>query len=401
MDVLAFRRAPVETLSRIDLFSTPPDAGAAFWTKALDFALAKIGSNIGVFSKDRYPASSSAGNVYPAVPNTQWTCSFWPGLLWLSYEATGDRRYRDAATGHLADFRARLDSRTETATHDLGFLYSLSCVPAWKLEGDEAARATALKAADLLMLRYYEKAGIVQAWGDLSDPGQRGRIIIDCALNLPLLHWASAETRNPYYSEAALNHLRRANEQLVRPDWSSYHTYHFDTETGAPLRGSTHQGYADDSCWARGQAWGILGNVLCYRYVRDPSYLETARGLAHYFLNRLPEDLVSYWDLVFTAGPEERDSSAAAIAACGLVELAAALPLSDPLKRVYENAALRVLRSLAESYTSAGRADSNAILLHGVYNKPGKEGVDEAVIWGDYFYVEALVRVLRGWKPYW
>jgi unsaturated chondroitin disaccharide hydrolase len=394
-------RGPAEPLSRLELFSTPPEIGTSFWQKAMDYALSKIGANIPAFAADRYPASASTGNVYPAVANVEWTTSFWPGLLWLAWEAAGDRKFRDAAAGHLADFRARLDTRTETATHDLGFLYSLSCVPAWKLEGDESARATALKAADLLMLRYFPKAGVVQAWGDLNDPAQRGRIIIDCAMNLPLLHWASEETRNPYYREAALSHLRRANESLVRPDWSSFHTYYFDTETGAALRGITHQGYSNDSCWARGQAWGILGNALCWRYVRDPSYLETARGLAHYFLNRLPEDLVAYWDLVFTGGPQERDSSAAAIAACGLMELAGALPLADPFRRVYENAALHLLAALTGKYTSAAAPRSNAILLHGVYNKPGKAGVDEAVIWGDYFYVEALVRVLRGWKPYW
>ena len=394
-------RRNVEPLARAELFSAAPDADAVYWRRALDFALSKIGANIPVFYKDRYPSSASRGNVYPAVPNNEWTTSFWPGMLWLAWEASDDRKYRDAAAGHLADFRARLDTRTETGTHDLGFLYSLSCVPAWKLEGDEAARATALKAADLLMLRYYEQAGVVQAWGDLNDPQQQGRIIIDCAMNLPLLHWASEETRNPYYREAAVNHLRRANENLVRPDWSCYHTYYFDTKTGEALRGVTFQGYANDSCWARGQAWGILGNALCRRYTGDQSYLETARGLAHYFLNRLPDDLVAYWDLVFTDGPEERDSSAAAIAVCGLMELAGALPLSDPYKRVYENAALRILAALADKHTSAALPSSNAILLHGVYNKPGNYGVDEAVIWGDYFYVEALVRALRGWKPYW
>ncbi|HET7838746.1 MAG TPA: glycoside hydrolase family 88 protein, partial [Rectinemataceae bacterium] len=313
----------------------------------------------------------------------------------------GERRYREAAVAHLPDFRARLDGRRATETHDLGFLYTLSCVPAWRLEGDEGARAAALKAADLLRVRYHEKAGVIQAWGDLNDPEQRGRIIIDCAMNLPLLHWASEETRNPYYREAAVSHLARANASLIRSDWSSYHTFYFDTATGEALRGITHQGYADDSCWARGQAWAILGNALCYRYVRDPAYLETARGVAHYFLNRLPDDLIAYWDLVFTEGTAERDSSAVAIAACGLLELSGALPHLDPLRRSYENAALRLIAALAERCTAAAESRSNAILLHGVYNKPKLVGVDEAVIWGDYFFVEALVRALVGWKPYW
>ena len=393
-------RKPMEKLARADLFASAPNADAGYWGKALDYALSKIRANIPAFGNS-YPAPASVKNVYPAIANTEWTSSFWTGMLWLAYEATDDRAFRDTAAGQLADYRARLDTRTATDTHDMGFLYTLSCVAAWKLEGNEAARATALKAADLLMTRYYEKAGVVQAWGDLNDPAQKGRIIIDCAMNLPLLHWATDETRNPYYREAATKHLSRANEKLVRDDWSSYHTYYFDPTSGEGLRGTTAQGYADDSCWARGQAWAILGNTLSFRYVRDPSYLEIARGLAHYYLNRLPEDLVAYWDLCFTSGNQERDSSSAPIAACGLMELAAFLPLSDPLRRTYENAALRILAALADKYTSAAEPKSNGILLHAVYGKPMGNGVDECNIWGDYFYVEALVRVLRGWKPYW
>ena len=393
-------RKPMESLARAELFSTPPGADRAFWERSLGFAIDKIRSNIPTF-RNSYPAPASAGNVYPAIPNTEWTSSFWTGMLWLAWENTGDPVFLETARGQLADYRARLDGRIATDTHDLGFLYSLSCVAAWKLTGDAAARATALKAADLLMQRYYEKAGVIQAWGDLNDPAQRGRIIIDCAMNLPLLHWASDETGNPYYREAATAHVRRANAHLIRADWSSYHTYYFDVATGAPLKGITAQGYADDSCWARGQVWGVYGNALSARYLRDPSLPETARGLARYFLNRLPEDLVAYWDLVFTDGPEERDSSSGAIAACGLLELAAQLPAADPDRRPFENAALRILKALAEGYTSAADPKSNGILLHAVYGKPMGNGVDECNLWGDYFYVEALTRVLRGWKPYW
>lgn len=393
-------RKPAEPLERAALFSTPPAAEAADWRAALDFAVSKIRANLPAFER-AFPAPASVDNVYPAIANVEWTSSFWTGMLHLAWEATGDAIFRDAALGQVADYRHRLDERIVVDHHDLGFLYSLSCVAAYKLHGDRAARAAALKAADLLMTRYFEKAGIIQAWGDLSDLAQRGRIIIDCAMNLPLLHWAGAETGNPYYAEAATRHIGRANERLIREDWSSYHTYHFDVDTGEPLRGTTAQGFSDDSCWARGQAWGIYGNALSYRYLRDPALLEAARGLARYFLNRLPDDLVAYWDLAFRSGSEERDSSACAIAACGLLELASLMPVADPDRRPFENAALRILHSLAADYTSAGDPASNGILLHAVYSKPHGNGVDECNIWGDYFYTEALVRVLFGWKPYW
>jgi unsaturated chondroitin disaccharide hydrolase len=393
------RREP-EALARAELFSQAPALAPAFWDESLGYALGVIRANIATFAAE-YPAPASIGNVYPAIPNTEWTSSFWTGMLWLAYEATGEKIFRETASYQLADYRSRLDEHIEVETHDLGFLYTLSAVAQWKLTADHAAREAALKAADLLLVRYHEKAGIIQAWGDLNDSGQRGRAIIDCAMNLPLLHWASGETGNPHYAEAATRHIARANEHMIRQDWSSFHTFHFDPATGAALRGTTAQGHSDSSCWARGQAWGIYGNSLSHRYTRDKAQLEAGRGLARYFLNRLPEDLVSYWDLSFTSGGEERDSSAAAIAACGLLDLSAQLPLSDPDRRPFENAALRILESLATLYTSAADPKSNGILLHAVYSKPAKHGVDECCIWGDYFYVEALLRLTRSWAPYW
>jgi unsaturated chondroitin disaccharide hydrolase len=398
-------RSKIESLIRQDLFSSPPAADLSFWQDALTFGIGRIKGNIPFF-KNAYPAPASVNNSYPLIENTEWTTSFWPGMLWLAWESTGDEIFRSAAEARIADFRSRLDKRIATDTHDLGFLYSLACVAPWRLTGNTIARAAALKAADLLLIRRYEKAGVIQAWGDLGDPSQRGRIIIDCAMNLPLLYWASEETGNPHYREAAERHINQANRYLIRDNWSAFHTFFFDTETGAPLKGNTAQGYSDDSCWSRGQAWGIYGNALSYRYVRDSAFLENGRGLARYFLNRLPDDLVAYWDLIFTGGNEtpageERDSSAAAIAACGLLELSAALPVADPDRRPFENAALHMMASLAKFYTTVSEPKSSGLLLHGVYGKPQKNGVDECTQFGDYFYMEALVRIVRGWKPYW
>jgi unsaturated chondroitin disaccharide hydrolase len=246
-------------------------------------------------------------------------------MLYLAWESTGDNIFAKAEKSLVPGFRDRLDRSIETETHDLGFLYTLSCVALWRLFGNTTARETAIRAADMLLRRYHEKAGIIQAWGNPDDPAQQGRIIIDCAMNLPLLYWASGETGDPRYREAAARHINTANRYIIRENWSRYHTYFFDTETGEPLRGNTAQGYSDDSCWARGQVWGIYGNALSYQYLEDPLLRENGRGLARYFLNRLPEDLTVYWDMIFTDGDEERDSSAAAIAVCGLLELSAVL----------------------------------------------------------------------------
>lgn len=391
----------LEPIKNRERFANPPARDRAYWEKATGFVFKQIDRNMKTFAVDKYPAPNSENQVYPAIPNTDWTACFWTGQLWLAYELTGDEKYRKAADAQMPDYKKRLDERAHVDTHDLGFLYTLSAVANWRLTGDRFARDTALKAADVLMIRYFEKAGVIQAWGNLNDPALRGRIIIDCAMNLPLLLWASQETGNPFYREAAIKHLSQANKYLIRPDASAYHTYYFDVEKGTGLRGSTAQGYADDSCWARGQAWAILGLPLSYQFNSDPELLEIAVRLANYFLNRLPADNVCYWDLAFTSGDQERDSSGAAIAACGLFELAKALPLSHPDRRLYENAGLHILDSLVQSYTAASKPESNGLLLHAVYNKPGKAGVDECCIWGDYFYLEALIRTLKPWTSYW
>ena len=172
--------------------------------------------------------------------------------------------------------------------------------------------------------------------------------------------------------------------------------------TGEAKYGRTQQGYSDDSCWARGQAWGIYGFTLSYLYTGDQSFLATAKRVADYFIEHLPADHVAYWDLIFGEGStEERDSSASAIAACGLLELARQLPLSDPKRAVYEEAAVTMLTSLKDHYTTKELPSSNGILLHGVYDKKSDKGVDECMIWGDYYYLEALTRLSIPWYRYW
>ncbi|MFD2383068.1 glycoside hydrolase family 88 protein [Paenibacillus xanthanilyticus] len=349
-----------------------------------------------------FPAPSSENLVYPAIPNEDWTASFWTGMVWLAYEWTGETKYRQAAERQLESYRKRVEERIAIDTHDLGFLYSLSAVAAYRLTGNLGARKMALEAADILAERYFPKAGIIQAWGDLNDPAQRGRMIIDCLMNLPLLYWASQETGDNRYAQMAGSHAEQSAAYLVRPDDSSYHTYYMDPLSGSPKYGNTHQGYADDSCWARGQAWGIYGFALSYAHTGNDSFLCAAQRLADYWLSRLPEDGIVYWDLIFSDGDlQEKDSSAASIAVCGLLELAGQLPDEDPNQARYRGAALDMLFTLAARYTTRDRPDSNGILQHGVYNKPRGWGIDECTIWGDYFYVEALMRMLRDWKRYW
>ena len=367
---------------------------------ALRNALLKVDAKLDKYA-DKYPSPSSTGLIYEELDNIEWTSSFWTGQLWLAYELTGDEKYLHIASMQVESYLDRVQKRINTNHHDLGFLYTLSCVSAWKLTKNERARAAALMAADQLLERYHPKAGIIQAWGDLSDPEQQGRMIIDCNLNLPLLYWASQETGDDKYRQAATSHVTQASKYIVRDDWSTFHTFYMNAETGAPVKGTTHQGHSDDSCWSRGQAWGIYGFPLSYRYIKDESLLVVAKNLADYFLARLPTDSVCCWDLIFTDNDAQRDTSAAAIAAAGLLELADFLPESDSDRMRYRDAATMILSSLAQHYQATPSDACEGILKNGVYHIPRNIGVNECCIWGDYFYLEALTRLSMNWAAYW
>lgn len=346
------------------------------------------------------PRPAAAGFALGA--NRGWTTSFFSGMEWLAWELTHDEVFRDAALAHSADFSRRVRAGEDLDTHDLGFLYTLSTVPTWRLFDDVDGRDAALLAADHLMLRLLEPAGIIQAWGDLSDPGQRGRTIVDSLMNMPLLTWAGEQTGDPRYADAVRRHTAQLREHIVRADDSTFHTYYWDAETGAALRGATEQGAFDDSCWARGQAWGIYGFALNYRATGDPLLLDAAWRCADYFLAHLPADSVPFWDLVYNDGSDApRDSSSAAIAVCGLLELAEVEGAGERAERATVAAHI-MLASLIENYTPDTPEESDALLLHGVYDLPKNVGVDEGTLWGDYFYLEALARVaIPGRKSYW
>jgi unsaturated chondroitin disaccharide hydrolase len=383
-------------------YAEAPDVTRAYCENAIQYILQKIDANLDTFT-DTFPTSASVNNVYAPMENTNWTTSFWTGMLWLAYDVTGDEKYRRIAEIHVESFKQRMDEGTHIDTHDLGFLYTLSCVAAYKLTGNQEAKDIALQAAKHLAGRFREQGQFILAWGPINTPDNpRGnRMIIDCLMNLPLLHWAADVTGDERYRTIAVTHAHQTMKHIVRPDASSFHTFYFDYETGKPLYGKTHQGHADDSAWARGQAWAIYGLPLSYRYIREWDLLDVAQKMTNYFLNRLPEDQVCYWDLVFTDGTEPRDSSAAALAVCGMLEMLKHLPVTNAYRRTYEHAALKIMQSLTDHYTTLDIPGSNGILLHATQHKPNNVGVDECNIYADYFYFEALVRLIKDWNPYW
>ena len=378
---------------------TAAEAGAA-----LDTAVKIVRQNLPLFTSN-CQNHSSVNDIYPPCENDQWTCGFWPGEVWLAWERTGEDCFKNTALTLVDSFDHRIRNHIEVDHHDMGFLYSPSCVAAWKLVGSEKGRDAAILAADQLISRFHEKGEFIQAWGELGAKDNY-RYIIDCLLNVPLLYWATEVTGDEKYANIAHRHVATCLKNSIRPDGSTYHTFFMDPVTGGPSHGATCQGYKDDSCWARGQAWGVYGTAISYRYTKKPEYLDAFRRVLAYYLERLPEDLIPYWDMTFTSGTEEpRDSSSASIVACGLLE--AAKYVGEEEAAAWRKLAAQMLKSLADHYAVQEGPDGIGIVRHGTYSKKSPyntctpEGVDECVSWGDYFYMEALTRFVKDWELYW
>lgn len=354
---------------------------------------------------DDFKYSHSENNFYAKSENVEWTTGFWTGELWLSYELSGDDAFRNAALRQVHSFAERIKNRVDVEHHDMGFLYSPSCVAAYKLTGSEEGKSAALAAADNLISRFQEKGQFLQAWGRNGDRNEH-RLIIDCLLNLPLLFWATETTGDDKYRTIAEKHLSTAIRYVLRPDNSTYHTYYFDPDTGEALRGVTAQGNRNGSAWARGQAWGVYGAALAYRYTKSEISLDVFRRALSFFLSHLPADVIPYWDFDFdNPSTEPRDSSALAIVICGMLEASNYVEKDE--KDKLEDQAKRLLRALYEKCAVHDPSVSDGLLLHGTYarksewNTCNNRGVDECNLWGDYYYLEALRRCKGKWEMYW
>lgn len=341
----------------------------------------------------KFPSACAENGTYDVTENDDWTNGFWTGMLWMAYEYTREEKFRALACENLKSFEKRLDEHVVLEHHDIGFLYSLSVGAGYRILEEEHWKKVFLRAADVLAARYQENGGFIQAWGKAGAPGEY-RLIIDSLMNLPLLYRASELSGDESYRKMADSHYQNVVANIIREDFSTYHTFYFDPETGRPDHGATHQGFSDQSCWARGQAWAVLGIPLNARISgRGMSEGEKERygKVTDYFESHLPEDGMPYWDLIFGEGSgEPRDSSALAIAACGMLEYG------------NKERALEMLHVLKEQAATICEKDPQGLLLHGVYAYGEGKGVDEPDTWGDYFYMEALCRVCDpDWTPYW
>lgn len=365
----------------------------------LDWICGKLEINMVRFGLN-FPSACSEVGQYRVKDNDDWTNGFWTGMLWIAYLHTGKTEFMETALKNVESFKQRIVAHKVLDHHDIGFLYSLSAVAGYRIMKHEELKDLVIAAADVLMMRFQEKGGFLQAWGALSQPGEY-RLIIDSLLNLPLLYEASKISGSCRYAEAADIHYRNVLDHIIREDYSTYHTYYFDTETGKASHGATHQGFSDTSCWARGQSWAILGIPL-NRRVGDKDLSQSLdghiyHGVVDYFLEHLSNELIPYWDLAFTEEDHQPyDSSALAIAACGLLEAGLSGCYKDAVKL-----AEGMISVLGKNATSRNTGEEG-ILIHGVYAYGEGKGVDQANLWGDYYYMEALYRLKEvGWETFW
>jgi len=321
-----------------------------------------------------------------------WTSGFWPGILWYVYEYTGEDKWLEEA----ARFTSALEpvKKMEHKNHDLGFMIYNSYGNGYRLTGDPEYRSVMLETADSLVQLFNANAGTILSWPwavhQLNWPHNT---IIDNMMNLELLFWA-AENGRPGYYDLAVQHARTTQQYHIRPDYSTYHVVVFDDQTGEMLQQVTRQGYSDSSMWARGQAWGIYGFTMTYRETGEKEFLNTAMNMANAFIERLPKDHVPYWDFDAPGIPaEEKDASAAAIAASALIELSG-LVGDEEEGDYYKREAVAILTSLSSpAYQAEGIND--AILMHSVGGKPQGSEIDVSLIYADYYYIEALLRLLQ------
>lgn len=357
---------------------------------AIDYSLQIIEQNMATLTD--FPESCSGERWTTIVrdrDSRHWVDGFWTGLLWLACAYTGDPTVERAAR----DWTERLAwLKNSVATHDLGFIFYLSHVLGARVTGDEGLYENAVQAAETLIKRFNARGEYLQAWGTPDGSAKdRGRINIDVMMNLALLYWASEHTGDLRYANIATQHARTTRLTLMRPDGSTAQVGDFNAETGVWLRRENFQGFCHDTCWSRGEAWGLYGFATCYRYTGIESFLWTARAMAEYTIQNLPDDLVPFWDYDSPDIPDTfRDSSAASTTATGLLELAACEPDAERAA-VWTDWATRITESLWSNYSSRG-ANVPALLLQGSRSVPHGY-MDHALIYGDYYFLETLLRL--------
>ncbi|WP_442589450.1 glycoside hydrolase family 88 protein [Pedobacter sp. AW31-3R] len=326
--------------------------------------------------------------------DSRWWCSgFFPGSLWYIYE---NNRNPEVLT-YAQQYTDQVErEKYTTDNHDVGFMIYCSFGNGYRLTHNEHYKEVMLTASKSLSTRYNPAVGLIRSWDHNKDKWQYP-VIIDNIMNLELLLWAADNSGDARFKEIALSHADKTIKHHFRPDYSSYHVVSYDTTTALPHLKQTHQGYADESSWSRGQAWGLYGYTYLYRETKDKRYLEQAKNIAAYIVNHphMPKDYIPYWDFDAPDIPNTfRDVSAATVMASALIELSGFL--DKPLAAKYMKVVETQIRTLASpAYTAKLGENGCFILKHSVGSLPGKSEVDVPLTYADYYYLEALSRLKK------
>ena len=343
----------------------------------------RLGSGIPYIPRDgRYHDLETPEQIF------WWTNGFWPGMLWQMYHACKDEQFRSTAEALVKRFDQALEL-FEGLHHDLGFMWLHTAVADYRLTGNMDSRRRGLHAANLLAGRYNPAGRFIRAWnGD-----RTGWIIIDCMMNIPLLYWASREMEDPRFKMIAQNHAQTTMDILVRPDGSCNHIAILSPETGECLDLPGGQGFASGSSWSRGQAWALYGFALSSLHTSEIRYLDTAKKIAHYVIaNSAKNEWLPLVDFRSPAEPVKYDSTSAMISACGLLEIAA--QAGEFESALYYEAAIKLLKACEKAFADWNN-ETDGIIGKGTGSyHGGPKDTEVPIIYGDYFFTEAILRLL-------
>lgn len=366
-----------------------PDAALAYCVNQVDSTLNSLDTYDAMPRKIQSDASTK---MWKCTSVHDWTSGFWPGILWYVYEYTQDKHLLEKAKNFSTAMYPVLDRNV--THHDLGFMMYCSLGNGYRLTGNQEYKQMLLRTADSLSVLYNPVVGTINSWpNQCSKMGWPHNTIIDNMLNLELLFWASKNGGGQKFYDMAERHAEVTMKNQFRDDYSTCHVVVYDTINGSRIKQVTHQGYADSSMWARGQGWAIYGFTMCYRETGRGDFLKTAQKAAEIYLKRLPKDKVPYWDFDDPDIPNTtRDASAAALVASALLELSQYVDKEKAEYYISEATAMLVSLS-SEQYQS--RNQNYAFLLHSTGHRPNGYEIDASIIYADYYYIEALMRLKK------
>lgn len=326
-----------------------------------------------------------------------WTNGFWEGLLWLLYYQSGDETYYTGARigEEMLD---QAFAHYPKLHHDVGFLWQLSAGLDYKITGNQSARTRALIAASILMSRFNISGGYIRAWNDYPNDDTTGWSIIDTMMNLSILYWASEELGDARFAKVAQAHADKTMEHHLRSDGSVKHIVIYDPNTGEELAEDGGQGYQKGSSWSRGQAWALYGFLISYRHTKNQRYLDVSKRVANYFIANVYSDWLPRCDFRSPKNPIIYDSSAGVIAACGLLELAELLPEEEA--ESYKKAAICLLKTMEQKFCNWDK-EVDGILYYGSINYKEEKGHNCYLIYNDFFFTQALAKILGSTLEVW